>query len=247
MSRRLELENFVAEKLAWHQRIMHDPAVCRSAKSVASLLLHDLNPSEGGAWRGQDSIAASLVLSDRQLRRLLKQLETAGYLQIDVRKGRSRTNIYRATLPDEAAQGVEKRTSMTDQPREKQTSAAAQTAKSRTSTSRKPDTGVRQFLYEPISRFRLGENRRPNGGAETTLAHITPFAQADIRDAVVQIAGEGAAVSYLDRARWEPEERRILCTSPTAFARLKDLVGRPLAARGVSIALQPLAPGELAA
>ncbi|MBD3837720.1 hypothetical protein [Brevundimonas sp.] len=237
MSRRLDSENFVAEKLAWHQRIMHDPAVCRSAKSVASLLLHDLNPSEGGAWRGQDSMAASLGLSGRQLRRLLKQLETAGYLQIEVRKGRSRTNIYRATLPDEAAEAVEKRTSTTDQPREKRTSAAAQTPKNRTSTSRKPDTGVRQFLYEPISRFRAGESRRPNGGA-TTPARVVPFAQADIRQAVVQIAGEDAAVSYLDRASWEPNERRILCTSPMAFTRLKDLVGQPLAARGVSIELQ---------
>lgn len=80
-----------------------------------------------------------------------------------------------------------------------------------------------------------------------TLARLIPFAQADIRQAVVKIAGEGAAVSYLDHARWEPDERRILCTSPTAFARLKDLVGTPLAARGVSIALQPCKSRQLAA
>lgn len=82
---------------------------------------------------------------------------------------------------------------------------------------------------------------------EAKLARVIPFAQADIREAVVQIAGEGAAVSYLDRARWEPDERRILCTSATAFARLKDLVGSRLAARGVSIALQPCEAKRLAA
>lgn len=246
MSRRLDPENFDAEKFAWHQRIMHDPAVSPAAKSVVGLLMHDLNPCVGGAWRSQDSIAASLGLSDRQVRRLLKKLETAAYLEIEVRKGRSRTNIYRATLPDEAAEALKKRTSATDQIEEKRTSAAVQTPKNRTSTSRKPDTGVRRFLYEPINRFRAAESRRPDGGVGTP-ARLIPFAQADIRQAVVQIAGEGAAVSYLDRARWEPDERRILCTSPIAFTRLTNLVGEPLAARGVSIALQPFSPEPLAA
>lgn len=245
MSRRLDPENFCAEKLAWHKQIMRDPAVSRSAKSVVSLLVHDLNPCVGGAWRGQDSMAASLGLSDRQLRRLLKQLETAAYLQIEVRKGRSRTNIYRATLPDDAAGAPEKRTSTTDQTKEKRTRASAQSPENRTPMSRKPDMDVRQFPYEPIRRFRAAESRRPDGGG--TPAQLIPFAQTEIRKAVVQIAGEGAAVSYLDHARWEPDERRILCSSPTAFARLTDLVGRPLAAKGVSIALQPGGPRNLAA
>ncbi len=64
MSRLLDLENFVAEKLAWHQRIASDPTISLSAKAVAGFILHDLNASEGGAWRGQGSMAASLgVLS----------------------------------------------------------------------------------------------------------------------------------------------------------------------------------------
>ena len=246
MSRRLDPENFSAEKLAWHKRIMRDPAVSRSAKSVVSLLVHDLNPCVGGAWRGQDSMAASLGLSDRQLRRLLKQLETAAYLQIEVRRGRSRTNIYRATLPDGAAEVSEKRTSMTDQMGEKRTPASSQPPKNRTPTSRKPDMDVRQFPYNPIKRFRGAENHRPDSGAEA-LARVAPFAQADIRQAVVQLAGEGATVSYLDRARWEPDGQRIVCSSPTAYCRLKDLVGRPLAERGVSIALQACEARRLAA
>ena len=224
MSRRLDPENFVAEKLAWHQRIASDPKISLQAKAVAGFILHDLNPCEGGAWRGQESMATSLGVSPRQLRRLLEELKTANYLEIEVRKGRGRTNICRATLPDEAAEAPENRTSAT----------------------RKPVTGDRQYLYEPIKRFRAAESRRPDGGAGTP-ARLIPFAQAGIRQAVVQIAGEGAAVSYLDHARWEPDERRILCTSQTAFARLKDLVGRPLAAKGVSIALQPCGPRQLAA
>lgn len=246
MSRRLDPENFVAEKLAWHQRIASDPTISLQAKAVAGFILHDLNPCEGGAWRGQESMATSLGVSPRQLRRLLDELQTADYLEVEVRRGRGRTNICRATLPDEAAETPQNRSSATDQNREKRSQATAQPSENRTSATRKPVTGGRQYLYKPIKRFRAAESQRPNGGAGTP-AQLIPFAQSDIRQAVVQIAGEGAAVSYLDHARWEPDERRILCTSPTAFARLKDLVGRPLAMRGVSIALQPFGPRQLAA
>ncbi|WP_295226103.1 hypothetical protein [uncultured Brevundimonas sp.] len=246
MSRRLDPEHFVAEKLAWHQRIASDPKISLPAKAVAGFILHDLNACEGGAWRGQESMATSLGVSPRQLRRLLDELQTADYLEIEVRKGRGRTNICRATVPNEAAEAPQKRSSATDQTREKRPQATAQTPESRTSAPRKPVTGDRQYLYEPVKRLRAAESRRPDGGTGTP-ARLIPFAQTDIRQTVVQIAGEGAAVSYLDHARWEPDERRILCTSPTAFARLKDLVGRPLAARGVSIGLQPRGPEQLAA
>lgn len=191
-------------------------------------------------------MATSLGVSPRQLRRLIEELQTADYLEIEVRRGRGRTNICRATLPGEAAETPQNRSSATAQTSEKRSQATVQTPENRTSATQKPVTGDRQYLYKPIKRFRAAESRRPDGGAGTP-ARLIPFAQIEIRQAVVQIAGEGAAVSYLDRARWEPDERRILCTSPTAFARLKDLVGRPLAARGVSISFQPCGARQLAA
>ena len=246
MSRLLDPENFVAEKLAWHQRIMHDPAISRSAKSVASLLLHDLNPCEGGAWRGQESMAASLDLSDRQLRRLLDELATAAYLQIEVRKGRGRTNIYRATLPADHAEASQKRTSTAYQTPDNRTQASVQTPKNRTSTTRKPDMGVRQFPYEPDKRFPPRDSWRPNGSAGTP-ARVEPFAQTDIREAVSRIVGEGATVSYLDPAGWDADGHQIVCSSATGYARLRDLVGSRLAEKGVSIALQPRAPMQIAA
>ena len=246
MSRLLDPENFVAEKLAWHQRIASDPKISLQAKAVAGFILHDLNPYEGGAWRGQESMATSLGVSSRQLRRLIDELQTADYLEVEVRRGRGRTNICRATLPDQVADGPQNWASATDQTYENRTSATAQAAKKRTSATRKPVTGDRQYLYDSIRRFRATESRRPDGGVGTP-ARLIPFAQTDIRQAVVQIAGEGAAVSYLDRARWEPDERRILCTNRIAFTRLTDLVGEPLAARGVSIALQPRGARQLAA
>lgn len=246
MSRRLDPENFVAEKLAWHQRIASNPTISLPAKAVAGFILHDLNPCEGGAWRGQESMATSLGVSPRQLRRLIEELQTADYLEVEVRRGRGRTNICRATLPGEAIEAPQNRSSATAPTLEKRSPATVQTPENRTFATRKPVTCGRQYLYDPIKRFRAAESRRPDGGAGT-LARLAPFAQADIRQAVVQIAGEGAAVSYLDHARWEPDDRRILCTSRTAFDRLKDLVGSPLAAKGVSIALQPCDPRRLAA
>jgi len=246
MSRRLDPENFVAEKLAWHQQIVSDPKISLQAKAVAGFVLHDLNPREGGAWRGQESMATSLGVSPRQLRRLLNELQAADYLEVEVRRGRSRTNICRATMPDEAVEAPQKRSSVTAQTRENRSPMTAQASENRTSATQKPVTDDRQSLYDSIKRFRVAANRQPEGGAGI-LARGALFVQADIRQAVVQIAGEGAAVSYLDRARWEPDGQRIICSSPTAFGRLKDLVGRPLAERGVSIALQACEPKRLAA
>lgn len=237
MSRRLDPENFVAEKLAWHQRIASYPKISLQAKAVAGFILHDLNPCEGGAWRGQESMATSLGVSPRQLRRLLDELKIANYLEIEVRKGRGRTNICRATLPGEAAETPQQRSSVNAQASANRSPASAQTPKNRTSATRKPVIDDRQYLYDPIKRFRAAANRWPDGDTGTPT-RAASFVQAHIRQTVVLIAGEGAAVSYLDRARWEPDSQRIVCTSPTAFARLKDLVGRPLAERGVPIALQ---------
>lgn len=238
MSRLLDPENFVAEKLAWHQRIASDPTVSLSAKAVAGFILHDLNASEGGAWRGQESMAANLGVSARQLRRLLDELEAASYLQVEVRKGRGRTNICRAILPDERVVAPENRTSMAAQPVEKRTSMTVQAPKNRTSASRKPVMDVRQYLYDPIKRFPTPEGRR-SGSGNGPLAQVDPFAEADIRATVIRLAGEEATVSYLDPATWDADNNRIVCASPMGFGRLCGLVGDPLAAKGVSIALEP--------
>ena len=234
MSRLLDLENFVAEKLAWHQRIASDPTVSLSAKAVAGFILHDLNASEGGAWRGQASMAAGLGVSERQLRRLLDELEAASYLQVEVRRGRGRTNICRATLPEERAVASEKRTSMAAQTVEKRTSATVQAPKNRTLVSRKPDMDVRQYLYDPIRRFPPPAPRQ-----SARSASVAPFPCHDIRQMVVALGGEAAAISYLDQANWDPAGRQILCRSTIASGRLQDLVGKRLAETGVTIDLLP--------
>lgn len=236
MTRLLNPHNFVAEKLSWHQCIVRDPTLSPSAKAVAGLVLHDLSTSEGGAWHGQESMAACLGFGVRQIRRLLEELEAAKYLQVEIRKGRGRTNIYRATLPDDAAVVPEKRTSTTAQTLKNRTLTTVQTPKNRTLASRKPDTGDRQSLYDPINRSPTPKGRT-SGDRDGYLATVSPFAQADIRAAVMRLAGEGATVSYLDPAAWDADNNCIICASSIGFGRLRDLVGPPLAAKGVSIAL----------
>jgi len=178
-------------------------------------------------------MAAGLGVSARQLRRLLDELEAASYLQVEVRKGRGRTNICRAILPDERAVASENRTSTAAQTVEKRTSATVQTPKNRTLASRKPDMDVRQYLYDPIRKFPASARRLvPRPGA-------VRFPCLEIREFVVSIVGEDATVSYLDHAVWDPVVRRILCKSDTATTRLGQLVGKRLAARGVTIARDP--------
>lgn len=207
------------------------------AKAVAGLLLHDLNSATGGAWRGQESMAASLGQSDRQLRRHLTDLQEAGYLEIDVRKGRSRTNIYRAMVPELVAEVAEKRTPTTAQTVQNRTPASAQTPENRTSAVRKPDMGVRQFLYDPIRKFPAPAPR------STAPSMRSRFPCADLRHLVVSLGGEGAAASYLDPAS-DPVDNRILCASDTAVTRLTELAGRLLRERGVSLARRAAEPSQ---
>jgi hypothetical protein len=239
MTRPLDLDNFVADKLAWHQQVATDPNLSLSAKAVAGLILHDLNADRGGAWRGQDSMASKLGVSVRHLRRLLKELEEASYLEVEVRSGCGRTNICRATRPVISQTLSDKQDTFGDvevvcqQPH--RTPVTAQTSRKRTMASSNPDTGVRQSLYEPI-RFR----RTPPSRARPISTRRSPtsrFAAAEIRSVVVRLAGEDAAVSYLDPTIWDADSNTITCNSKTGYQRLWERVGRALAARGVSIVL----------
>lgn len=232
MKRRLDPDAFVAGKLAWHERLTKDPSLSLPAKAVAGLILHDLNASEGGAWRGQTSMAAVLGVSDRQLRRLLNELQQAGYLTVAVRRGRGRTNICVAALPGDAQDANEKRSSAADLPSEKRTLTSAQPPENRTSASQKADADVRQYHYEPIRR-----SSAASGGASGGPSSRATFANPEIRNWVVALAGEGAAKSYLDPSTWDAKRKRIVCATSTGAARLLERAGSHLAAEGISVAL----------
>ncbi|WP_299176948.1 helix-turn-helix domain-containing protein [uncultured Brevundimonas sp.] len=245
MSRLLDLQDFVRDKLAWQHRALTDPALSVSAKTVAALMMHDLNVSQGGAWRAQDGIAALIGLSVRQVRRSLAELKAAGYLQIDVGKGRSRTNVYRAMMPDIGSEpgspAPENRTLASSQTEQKRTPVSPENPENRTSATGKQDMGVRQYLEESITPpYPPRPERQRQRSADPSKAMIRSgpvFLDRRVRQAFVAIHGEPAAISWLDPQRWEQAKALIVCRSPTAYAKLCGDYRKTLAEIGVRVVL----------
>lgn len=236
MSRRLDLENFTAEKLAWHQLVSATPGLSLPAKAVAGLLLHDLNPLQGGAWRGQDSMSELLGVSERQLRRLLSELERAGFLDIEIQKGRGRTNRYFATVPTgielfrpKSSETAEK---APDRVPEKRTPASSYPVKNRTPMTQKPDMDVRQYLYKPIK-----DSRTPLRSSPKPTPVVARFSNPDIRREVLRLIGPEKTASYLDSAIWDPPSRMILTPHAYGAERLREFAGRYLARENICVSV----------
>lgn len=246
MSRRLDLENFTAEKLAWHQLVSATPGLSLPAKAVAGLLLHDLNPLQGGAWRGQDSMSELLGVSERQLRRLLSELEKAGFLDIEIQKGRGRTNRYFATVPTgielfrpKDAEATEK---APDRVPEKRTPASAYSVKNRTPMTKKPDMDVRQYLYKPIK-----DSRAPLRPSPKPTPVAARFSNPDIRREVLALIGPEKTASYLDSAIWDPASRMIITPHAYGAERLREFAGRYLTREGICVSVSVSEKSRLAA
>lgn len=236
MSRRLDLENFTAEKLAWHQLGSATPGLSLPAKAVAVLLLHDLNPLQGGAWRGQDSMSELLGVSERQLRRLLSELQKAGFLDIEIQKGRGRTNRYFATVPtgielfrSKAAEVIEKARECTP---EKRIPVSSYPAKNRTPMTKKPDMDVRQYLYKPIK-----DSRTPLRLSPKQVPVAARFSDPDIRREVLRLIGPEKTASYLDSAVWDAASRMILTPHAYGAERLREFAGRYLARENICVSV----------
>lgn len=236
MSRRLDLENFTAEKLAWHQLVSATPGLSLPAKAVAGLLLHDLNPLQGGAWRGQDSMSELLGVSERQLRRLLSELQQSGFIDIEIQKGRGRTNRYFATVPAGIELFRPKAGEATEMPPErtpeKWTPASSYPVKNRTPMTKKPDMDVRQYLYKPIKDSRTPLRRSPK---PTPVA--ARFPNPDIRREVLALIGPEKTASYLDSAIWDPASRMILTPHAYGAERLREFAGRYLARESICVSV----------
>jgi len=236
MSRRLDLENFTAEKLAWHQLVSATPGLSLPAKAVAGLILHDLNLREGGSWRGMDSMGELLGVSVRHLRRLITELEVAGFLIKIVGKGKGNTNRYFATIPT----GIELFRPQTsevaekdhDRRAEKRTSASSYSVENRTPMTQKPDMDVRQYLYKPIK-----DSRTPQRPSPKPTPVTARFPNPDIRREVLALIGPEKTASYLDSAIWDAASRMILTPHAYGAERLREFVGRYLAREKIGVAV----------
>lgn len=251
MSRLLDVHNFVAEKLAWHLRIMSDASLSLAAKSAGSLMLHDLNASQGGAWRGQESMAEKLGISSRQVRRALAELKAASYLKVEIGKGRGRTNIYRATIPEGQSEpgsssenrtpvsshSEQNRTAVSSHCEQNRTPVSCNAEQNRTGTVKKEDADVRQFLDEPITSPLPPKRDRRRPDAQTEPSLRPRFRDEDVRRAVVFAIGKDAVASYLDPAAWDPATRQVVCKLDFGYRRLKERAGKTLSEMGIGIIL----------
>lgn len=230
MSRRLDPDNFTAEKLAWHRMVAFAPGLKSGAKAVAGMILHDLNAERGYAYRSQKELAKASYVGERQIRRQLTELEEAGFLEVERVPGDDETNHYFAIIPD----GIEllrpKEPEVAKPAAKHRTSMSASKPKHRTSMSKTPDTDVLQYLEEPIKEFRA-RKKPPIQSTRPTRR----FPDEAIRRQIVAARSEAFARSYLDQASWDPESRTITCATQVALTVLRDSLRGWLAATGISL------------
>jgi hypothetical protein len=86
-------KSFNAQKAAWIDRILMDQNITHLTFRVAVLIGRYLNRTSGDAWPSQRRLAAELGVTTRAIQLCLDGL--AGYLNVEVSKGRGHTNRYR--------------------------------------------------------------------------------------------------------------------------------------------------------
>lgn len=117
MSRLLDPQNFVAEKLAWQLQVLTDTSLTPLAKTLAALLMHVLNSKTGDGYRSQAWLAETLGVTGRSIRRACDDLKKAGRLRATAYGVRGKANSYRALLKSEpVAPMVEASTRVVEDP-----------------------------------------------------------------------------------------------------------------------------------
>lgn len=203
MSRLLDPQNFVAEKLAWQLQVLTDTSLTPLAKTLAALLMHVLNSKTGDGYRSQAWLAETLGVTARSIRRACDELEEAGHLRVTVYGVRGKANSYQARLKSEpVAPVVEASARAVEERAPRRTSMSSLRSVRRTVVARKEDARVRPSLSKPNN-----TPLPPTGAGAPRRA----FPRDDIRRAATQARGEGWVASYLDRAAWCEETVSIVC------------------------------------
>jgi hypothetical protein len=90
---------FTRRKLEWQEAIARDPDISHAACRIALVIGTFLNRKTGDAFPSQETLASILRTHARSVRRLIEQLERAGYLTKSEGGGRGHSNRYRPSLP----------------------------------------------------------------------------------------------------------------------------------------------------
>jgi hypothetical protein len=183
MSRLLDPQNFVAEKLAWQLQVLTNTSLTPLAKTLAALLMHVLNSKMGDGYRSQAWLAEALGVTGRSIRRVCDDLEEAGRLRVTVYGVRGKANSYRALLKSEPVAPVVEDPAFAGHDRmQRRTSVSSLESQRRTAVAHKEDARVRPSLSKsnttPLPPTGAGAPRRA-------------FPRDDIRRAATQARGTG--------------------------------------------------------
>ncbi|MBX9706808.1 MAG: helix-turn-helix domain-containing protein [Caulobacteraceae bacterium] len=235
-----------ASKFKWHETVVQDTSLTNLAVRVAGLLLHDFNFERGFAWRSQSSIAETLKIEVRSVRRAIAELVKAGHLSVKVSRGRGHSNECSFVAPKEASEpgsrAPEKRTPESGVP-------VLAASEKRTMASVKADSGVPPYLeetsnppYPPKREAKRGQAKSPTSG----LVRNAPlFLDRKVRQTFASAYGEPAAVSWLDPCRWDSVNRLVVTDSPTKRDKLRGDYRKALAEMGVGVSLDVTRFGQL--
>ncbi len=87
-------DEFTTKRARWLSRIAHDHDVSAVDFRVAFLIGGHINRKSGDAWPTQETIARLAGLKVRAVRNAIGRLADAGYLSVNVARGRGYTNRY---------------------------------------------------------------------------------------------------------------------------------------------------------
>lgn len=146
-SRLLDVHNFVGEKLKWHLQVLRDGELSATARLIAGLLMHDLNVTKRGAWRGQDEIARVLGINVRTVRRCIAELVARGHLRTTPSRGRGHAIVYEALLKADISRPEKADIPYTP----KADISYSGGSQRRAPDARKADSGAPPFLEESFS------------------------------------------------------------------------------------------------
>ena len=91
-------DDFTRNKLDWVDAIRRDRAMTRLDACVAAELAAFLNRKTGDAWPSHEKVAERLNASRSGVKKAVRRLERAGYLDVSQGRGRTHTNHYRPRL-----------------------------------------------------------------------------------------------------------------------------------------------------
>lgn len=275
MSRSLDVQNFVADKLKWQLQLIIDVDLTANARLVGCLIAHDLNVERGAAWRSQDNMALALGVHKTTVRRGVAELAKAGYLVIQKARRRGQSLKYHALIRDDAKapqsidRAVEARRKMTLETEPKDAPELHCDAPMAALPLREEAPNVAPVLQQvtPGATLTLEEPFIPpsppirreekRGIRSSTRASLTlkdadighaklPFQDRDVREAARKRLGDEGVRSWLDPNAWDAHARAIVCQLNFTADRLTRDLRKDLKALGVTVVCDKRRFAELA-